>query len=139
MCWTSDTNPIPKTADKDIICYKVFNIGDIKYKVRKFLGIPFRKEGIKELYSMYKAYKYVPYAANPKVTIYYRKYNDIYSWWSIDKGYHSYSTLDQAELKRVLKLELIVECVIPAGSTYYINENDEIVSSNIIVTDKIVG
>lgn len=139
MCWTSDTNPIPKTADKDIICYKVFNIKDIKYKRRKFLGIPFRKEGIEELYSLYKLYKYIPYADNPKVTIYYRKYNDIYSWWSIDKGYHSYSTLDQAELKRILKLELIVECTIPKGSVYYLNENNEIVSSNIIVTDKIVG
>ena len=38
MCWTSDTNPIPKTADKDIICYKIFSIEDIKYKVKKFLG-----------------------------------------------------------------------------------------------------
>lgn len=139
MCWTSDTNPIPKTADKDIICYKVFNIKDIKYKRRKFLGIPLWKEGIEKLYSMYKEYEYVPYAANPKVTIYYRKYNDIYSWWSIDKGYHSYSTLDQAELKRILKLELIVECTIPKGTVYYLNENNEIVSSNIIVTDKIVG
>ena len=139
MCWTSDTNPIPKTADKDIICYKVFYIKDIKYKRRKFLGIPLWKEGIEKLYSMYKEYEYIPYATNPKVTIYYRKYNDIYSWWSIDKGYHSYSTLDQAELKRILKLELIVECVIPKGSVYYLNENNEIVSSNIIVTDKIVG
>ena len=139
MCWTSDTNPIPKTADKDIICYKVFDIKDIKYKRRKFLGIPLWKEGIEKLYSMYKEYEYIPYANNPKVTIYYRKYNDIHSWWSIDKGYHSYSTLDQAELKRILKLELIVECVIPKGSVYYLNENNELVSSNIIVTNKIVG
>ena len=139
MCWTSDTNPIPKTADKDIICYKIFSIEDIKYKVKKFLGITFRKESIKELYSLYKEYKYIPYAANPKVTINYRKYNGIYSWWSIDKGYHSYSTLDQAELKRIPKLELIVECVIPKGSIYYLNENNEIVSSDIIITDKVIN
>ena len=139
MCWTSDTNPISKTADKDIICYKVFSIEDIKYKVKKFLGIPFRKVGIEELYSLYKQYKYIPYATNPKVTIYYRKYNDIYSWWAIDKGYHSYSTLSKAEFVRCKIFELIVECTIPKGSVYYLNENNEIVSSNIIVTDKIVG
>ena len=139
MCWTSDTNPIPKTADKDIICYKVFDIKDIKYKRRKFLGIPLWKEGIEELYSMYKEYKYIPYADNPKVTIYYRKYNDIHSWWSIDKGYHSYNTLSKAAFVRCKIFELIVECTIPKGTVYYLNENNDIVSSNIIVTDKIVG
>ena len=139
MCWTSDTNPIPKTADKDIICYKIFSIEDIKYKVNKFLGITFRKESIKELYSLYKEYKYIPYAANPEVAIHCKKRNGIYSWWAIDKGYHSYSTLSKAEFVRCKIFELIVKCTIPKGSVYYLNENNEIVSSNIIVTDKIVG
>ena len=33
----------------------------------------------------------------------------------------------------------IIECIIPKGSVYYLNENNEIVSSNIIVTDKIIN
>lgn len=139
MCWTSDTNPIPKTADKDIICYKVFDIKDIKYKRRKFLWIPLWKKGIEKLYSMYKEYEYVPYAANPKVNIRCKKRNGIYSWWAIDKGYHSYNTLSKAAFVRCKIFELIVECTIPKGTVYYLNENNEIVSSNIIVTDKIVG
>lgn len=139
MCWTSDTNPIPKTADKDIICYKVFYIKDIKYKIRKFLWIPLWKEGIEKLYSMYEEYEYVPYATNPKVNIRCKKRNGIYSRWAIDKGYHSYSTLSRAAFVRCKISRLIVECTIPKGSVYYLNGNNEIVSSNIIVTDKIVG
>ena len=64
--------------------------------------------------------------------------NEYYYSWYIDEGYHSYGTLDKAKEERNLN-EIIVKCIIPKGSVYYINDLDEIVASNIIVTDKIVS
>ena len=58
MCWITDKKPTRKTATEDIICYKVFYSKEIKYKIKRFLGILLYKEGIKELYSLYRNYKY---------------------------------------------------------------------------------
>lgn len=138
MCWTSDINPIPKTAFENITCYKIFHLKSIKWKVRKFLGISLWKCGIEKLYSLYRDYKYIPYTHNPEVTVS-LIHSAYWDRWNIYKGYHSYSTLDKAKLERVRDTELIVKCIIPIGSTYYLNECNEIVSSNIIVTDKIIN
>ena len=57
----------------------------------------------------------------------------------IEEGYHSYATLATAKFNKTSSpSSIIVECIIPKDAIYYLNEDDEIVSSNIIVTDKII-
>lgn len=139
MCWKSYIPPIKQIATKDITCYKIFCSSDIIWNRNpiKFLGIiVWNKYTIKELCSLYRDYLYIPYEINPEVNIFIT--TSEYWRWYIDKGYHSYKTLDKAKEERNLN-EVIVKCIIPEGSTYYINNFDEIVSSNIIVTDKIIN
>lgn len=137
MCWITDKKPTRKTATEDIICYKVFYSDKIKYKIKRFLGIPLYKEGIEELYSLYRNYKYYPYVHNPTVNIY-CGHDSNHTGWVINVGYHSYSTLNKAKFTRCPGIELIIECIIPKNTIYYINEYEDIVSSNIIITDKII-
>lgn len=139
MCWTSAKKPVKNIAKYDITCYKIFYNSDIVWNQypRKFLGITvWNKYRIKELCSLHRYYLYVPYESNPEVNMLIAKSEYSYRWY-IDKGYHSYATLDKAKDKRNLN-EVIVKCIIPKGSAYYVNDLDEIVSSNIIVTDKII-
>lgn len=139
MCWKSYIPPIKQIATKDITCYKIFCSSDVIWNRNpiKFLGIiVWDKYTIKELCSLYRDYTYIPYEINPKVNIFIT--TGEYWCWYIDKGYHSYKTLDRAKVERD-SYEVIVKCIIPKGSTYYINNLDEIVSSNIIVTDKIIN
>lgn len=138
MCWISDQIPSPKIASEDITCYKVFCNRDVVWEKIKFLGISlWKKHKIKGLYSLYKDYLYTPYSSNAEVTLS-QTYNSETDYWYIEKGYHSYSTLDKAELEKFKYLEIIVKCIIPKGAEYYINEYEDIVSSNIIITDKII-
>ena len=143
MCWTSDKIPTRNIATKDIVCFKVFDEQDVVFKTKKFLGIPFRKK-IKCLVSLWKGYTYIPYKENPKVNLTCLHERD-WMWdniyhWNIEEGYHSYETLDRVCIYFHYKRgrHFITKCIIPKGSEYYINEDHEIVSSNIIVTDKIV-
>ena len=139
MCWKSDKKPVKKIASWGITCYKVFCNSDVAWIKTpvKFLGITvWNKYRIKKLCSLYRDYTYVPYEYNPEVNVFIEK-SEYYYRWYIDKGYHSYRTLDKAKEERNLN-EVIVKCIIPKGSAYYINDLGEIVSSNIIITDKIV-
>ena len=150
MCWVSYNIPIKKTATEDITCYKLFARESIVWKKRKFWF-----DSIEKIVSLCMAYEYTPYKANPKVNIFYGQ--DCGWLWKdspccyIDEGYHSYATL--SKVKRYINVYnnhyyginkinnnyyIIVKCIIPKGSEYYINDKEEIVSSNIIVTDKIV-
>lgn len=140
MCWISYKNsPVKHIANKDITCYKTFCNSDVVWNQNKikFLGITvWNKYNIKKLHSLYRDYPYVPYEHNPEVTIFLTK-SDYDNGYYISKGYHSYSTLYKAKEERNL-YEVIVKCIIPKGSAYYINGRNEVVSSNIIVTDKII-
>ena len=138
MCWTSDKIPTRNIATEDIVCFKVFDKQDVVFKTRKFLGIPFGKK-IKCLVSLWKGYTYIPYKENPKVDLVCIESTDIlgYTTWDINEGYHSYTTLCITK-KHTESHYYAVKCIIPKGSEYYIN-NDNIVSSNIIVTDKVIN
>lgn len=139
MCWKSAKKPVKKIASKNITCYKVFCNSNVVWNQypRKFLGITiWNKYKIKELCSLLRGYIYIPYEYNPKVNIFISK-SEYYHSWYIDKGYHSYRTLDKTKDETNLN-DVIVKCIIPKGSAYYVNDLDEIVSSNIIVTDKII-
>lgn len=140
MCWISDKYPTKNIATKNIICYKVFNEYDIILKERKFLGKTYKKE-IEKFISLYSKYLYFPYKINSEISLLY-SYSSPNKWyksglWSINKGYHSYETLNVTK-RHTNEYCRIIECIIPKGSIYYINRVGHIVSSNIIVTDKIV-
>lgn len=136
MGWISYNIPIKKIATKDITCYKIFHKMDIIWRVEKTLDLTFEAK-IKELKSLYKQYKYIPYNINPKIYIIY-KWDDIENTWYIDEGYSSYMSLRETKKCNSHDAFSIIECIIPKGTEYYINENNEIVSSTIIITDKIV-
>ena len=130
MCWTSKTIPIKNIAEKDIICYKVFYISDIILKQNK----------IQKIYSECMNFLYIPYKKQEHINL--KIVNDIIRY-IIEEGYHSYGTLERAQYVVYNLLHKsnynIIECIIPKDSEYYVNYYQEIVSSNIIVTDKILN
>lgn len=132
MCWTSSEKPIKRIATDNITCYKVFSIKDIKWRIEKTSDSLEKK--MKEVKSLYKNYVYIPYETNPKVNIICRLDYDLSCDWFINEGYHSYKYINAIN-KRYF---CVLECIIPKGSVYYINSDNCIVSSDIIVTDKIV-
>lgn len=132
MCWTSSKKPIKCIATDNITCYKVFSKKDIKWKIEKTSDSLEKK--MKEVKSLYKNYIYIPYGTNPKVNIICRLDNDLSCDWFINEGYHSYKYINSINKRYFCTLE----CIIPKGSIYYINSDNCIVSSDIIVTDKIV-
>ena len=129
MCWVSRTIPIKNIAEKDIICYKVFHIQNIIFE-------QFDKSKIQKLYSEYMNFLYIPYKKQEHINLKIENY--IYDK-RITFGYHSYSTLERALYGIHNSNYTIVECIIPKDSEYYVNSRQEIVSSNIIVTDKILN
>ena len=131
MCWVSKskTMPIKNIAEKDIICYKVFHIQNIIFE-------QFDKSKIQKLYSEYMNFLYIPYKKQEHINLKIENY--IYDK-RITFGYHSYSTIERALYGIHNSNYTIVECIIPKDSEYYVNSRQEIVSSNIIVTDKILN
>lgn len=135
MCWKSYKTPIRYTANKDIKCYKVFDKADITWDISKQF---FKK--IREVKSLFQKYLYIPYNINPEINIIRSGYT--YDWtlkyaYYIMEGYHSYATLNVAKLYSNQFFH-IIECIIPKGTKYFINENKEIISSNIIITDEVI-
>ena len=136
MCWVSRTKPIKNIAEKDIICYKVFYINDIIYKQNYFLGFKFGKRKIQKLYSLCMQFTYIPYKKQNYINL---EFNKNFQGYIIRFGYYSYGTLERANIE-IYDLDYkIIKCIIPKNSEYYVNSNQEIISSNIIVTDKILN
>lgn len=132
MCWQSNKFPKRHIANEDITCYKIFSKRDIVWETTLYTNI---KKMIK-VASLYRNYSYAPYKENPEVKLtYYRV--DCITNWIINTGYHSYISLLDAKRHHCSNFN-IIECVIPKNSFYYINNYGETVSSNLIVTDKIV-
>lgn len=143
MCWTNYKNFIPlKIAKEDVTCYKLFSPKKITYR-KKYLF--FGEKKIHSLYSLILNFRYVPYQKQDNVDLHVDKRlifrsHTLETYYAIEEGYHSYMTLHRAnQYKKMLIPPVIVKCIIPKDAVYYINENDEIVSSTIIVTDKIIN
>ena len=132
MCWQSNSFPERHIATEDIICYKVFSKKDIVWET--LLGSNIKK--MIKVASLYRNYSYVPYKENPEVKLTCYKVDRITNL-IINAGYHSYISLLAAKRLYCSNFN-IIECVIPKDSFYYINNRGETVSSNLIVTDKIV-
>ena len=117
MCLiTNDTRKY--IAEKDIVCYKVVNIQD------------------KEITSYWFNFSY---ELNRKYTIQvlqpiFMKNDNI----RIEEGFHSYRNLDTAKDYIYCSMfnllpEIIVKCIVPKGSEYYISSK-EMVSNQLIIT-----
>ena len=147
MCWATRNEPIKLIADKDIECYKNFKLENITFKQKSIFKFKFGKKKITQLISLFKKYKYIPYKKQqiidlkPKELSYYPNIFNNYKimGYKIDAGYHSYDTIEIAQ-KNIFfgDEEVVIKCIIPKGTEYYINNDNEIVSSTIIVTDQIV-
>ena len=146
MCWISKNELTKLIADKDIECYKNFRLEDITFKQKSIFKFKFDKKKIIQLISLFKKYKYIPYKKQQiidlkPIKLYnsindFENYKDMY--YKINVGYHSYSTIEKAKEYLFFGNEVVIKCIIPKGTKYYINNYNEIVSSTIIVTDQIV-
>ena len=146
MCWYSKNELTKLVASKDIECYKNFRLADITFKQKSILKFKFGKKKIIQLISLFEKYLYIPYKKQQIIDLKpigvsynpygVEDYEDV--GYRIDAGYHSYDTIESAKVTRFYLNEVVVKCIIPKGAEYYINDDGEIVSSTIIVTDQIV-
>lgn len=117
MCWLSKYPLIRKSAQNLIIVYKVV--------------IYINSSECRSLYQWFK-YVYKRVYRNPGSL-------EIKGSRAIYRGFHSYATMDRAlqEYEKAITYHLgkvaLIECMIPIGSIYYKNENDEIVSNGIFI------
>lgn len=123
MCWVTKDVPIFKIAEKDIVVYKLvlYNLSTGSYMCFS----PFHPK-----------FKYIKNELSKKVCLDVEEQFNIYC---INKGYHSFLTANRAvDLYQCLRIAHdfsrygVGEFVIPKGSMFYQNENEEIVSSNIM-------
>ena len=148
MCWFTEKKTNELVASEDIICYKVFRKKDIVYETNPYLVFGIGKPKIIQLKSFVQNFKYIPYVRQKSVdlhiepcvcaTVNYTCYS-VKEGVKIEAGYHSYATIARAKPEKMFLPKIaIIECIIPKGAIYYLNESNEIVSSTIIITDKIV-
>lgn len=122
MCWSSRYCPIKRGAQNLIIVYKV-----VTY---------INSSECRSLYTWFK-YVYKRVYRDPD-SLEIKERRDIYRW-EIYRGFHSYATMGRAlrEYEDAITYNYgrvaLVECMIPIGSIYYKNVNDEIVSNGIFI------
>lgn len=121
MCFNVEIGCSERTAEKDIVCYKVMNYDSIEGTI---LSLYTNFE-----YKLDKVYK-----LNEKLKISMMQYNDPY----ISHGFHSFITLSSIGRIGIEGIgshlsEKIFKCIIPKGSTYYSNDIDLMVSDAIII------
>lgn len=122
MCWVNRKLEI-LTAETDLVVYKYL------HKVPK-KWYNFWKSSVFK--SPFTGFEYKPYKKNEEIKLV--AYEHSLSF-EIDEGYHSYANdfYDNYFLKN--KGYIKYKCIIPKGSKYAINDLDEVVSSNIIITN----
>ena len=147
MCWITERSINEKIASKDIVCFKLFREQDIVYRTKHFLGFKLGKPKIVKLNSIIQHFEDIPYKKQKSINLHIECWKPIIDFIHckikkyviIEEGYHSYATLATAKFNKTSSpITIIVGCIIPKGAVYYLNEDDEIVSSTIIVTDKII-
>lgn len=140
MCWTSQQQPVAMIATKDIPVYKIMKV--------------FKGGIYNEIYSYYQSFryeldsKYEGKLDNPHKY----GYEARIPCYEINKGYHSYSSelteitypfkdfreIRVKDVRPVITLGtyctgVVIQCAIPKGARYYLNENGEYVSNQIII------
>lgn len=131
MCWVTNSKPEAHFADSNIKVYKIVTKTSRKNMVNSlYRGYTYK---IGKLFEMEK--RIIPglvlSSANGKS-------------YAIKEGFHSYATFAKAtrkfeeiityDLNSSVNMFVIVECIIPEGSRYYINNEGEVVSDKIIIS-----
>lgn len=120
MCWISDKLPVRRVARKDTYVYKIVVGGNTGCT-----------SAVRNLYYEYNKI----YTQEKPINVMLLKLS---KQWMIEKGFHSYKTYSKAK-EEYYKLDFpyytIVQCIIPKGSTFYENENGEIVSDSIVISN----
>lgn len=117
MCWESNKLPVRRVARKDIHVYKIVVGGNTGCT-----------SAVRNLYYEYNKI----YTQEKPINVMLLKLN---KEWIIEKGFHSYKTYSKAKEeyhKLDINYHIIVQCIIPKGSTFYENENGEVVSDSIV-------
>lgn len=124
MCWTTQTPPVRCIAKEAIYTYKVvYDYSECKCN-SLIMGFVY------EYYKLYTQNKVImPFC--------------VAGMWIIEEGFHSYRTwLTAKKAFEVFSTDSsirerikIVQCIIPKGTAFYINEKNEIVSNGIIITN----
>ena len=144
MCWNSK-DVIAKIADNDIECFKIVlqdgsntiysYYQEFKYELNKLYKtelnfIKHRSLGYTSIlqgfhsYSNELKYDITYYNLIPLIKVFNDKTDNTF------QAYMVHSTLSN---KNILAKSVIANCIIPKGSTYYVNEHGEIVSNQIII------
>lgn len=108
MCWIS-TELDKKVAEHDITVYKI-----VLPNIR----------GIKSLFYKFWYLFNMTYRGTFAIKL-------VGSEYCITEGFHSYKTKSQVLFANQFYFKKIVKCILPKGTIYYINNNDEIVSNQI--------
>lgn len=124
MCWISSKPPVRRIAIESIYTYKVV------YDYSEFLCDSLIMGFVYEYYKLYTQNKAIMPLCRART-----------NKWIIEEGFHSYRTWLVAKKafegfstdSSIRKKIKIVQCIIPKGTTFYINENGEIVSDRIII------
>lgn len=119
MCWISRKSPKLLIAYKDKICYKLLKT---------------------TLLSPYRNYQYCYDKPNTFINL---QTELVFDEFRCYEGYHSYASFKEISnqyklLKSFDPNIYMFKCLIPKGSQYLVNEWKEIVSSNIIITNRIL-
>ena len=147
MCWTCNINKLEaKIAKEDINVYKVVKSANRKYCVAPFMDYTYY---LKDIQPSLTLGVMIEPRSEPRST-----------FAKITEGYHSYSSVNfvfdsvvegifggyvktiqcgnRKEIFRVDNSLYLATFIIPAGSTYFINEEDVIVSNMIKYTGKYI-
>lgn len=117
MCWNS-TKWNPKTATKDIVCYKVMRSFGEKF-ISNIVGHVYEVNTLNTPRNLQQKVSY--FLGSP--------------WYEVSSGYFSYISIGKAA-ENLVTDEVLVQCTIPKGSIYC-KAFGEYVSSNIIINKRI--
>ena len=113
--------PKPKKAKKDIKVFKVLELNGL------FLHSPYyNKERCWAINWLYKS--------NIQGDVSFQE-NLFRSMIEVSQGFHAYTSLNDAYLKKLLNKDYVVcEAIIPKGSRYYLGTHGDIVSNQLKIT-----
>ena len=133
-------NPEILTAEKDLTCYKLMRKSLISYSQNyqyaldkpECLGEELEPIPLNSKYSYADSIVGDFYNITDPDAINYRKCG----LFSVSKGFHSYATIERVEhlfrINNIFNHLIIVECIIPKGGKYVVDETDLMVSDEII-------
>lgn len=154
MCWiTFKKNgelPEKKKAEADVKCYKMLDADySSPYMNKRYVVGEANEKADLECsrwpsssgpvgYDEYRIYKgYHSIADEYSARCFYGSFME-YEKYCFYNAYGPYDEEDE-EMEQEGRRMIIVECVIPAGSYYYVNETSEIVSDMIIIGRDVTG